>query len=293
MALVGTTRQARAKLASGSNGVSDPRAPALGLPRNAGLALALVVSALSAAGCLPADVAGTGQANPAGGSAGSPASGGAGGDNTATAGSGGVISGGGGAGGAAAGAGGAAAGSGGSPQAGTAGATGGGGSSAGGSAGSGTGGGGSNLVTNGDFSNGETLWHVEPHSGTETHGVMNGAYCITLTQTASVTMGWLTASDLASAFPIVDGASYTFSYQASVTGSPVTFVAVIGPAPTTSGNFAGFTSPNESLTGTLQTLSHTFQAAGAQASSGLAFNITASAAAQSVVCVDNVSVVKN
>lgn len=265
MALVGTTRQARAKLDPGTSGVGDTRARALVRLRSAGLALALVVSALSAAGCLPADVAGSGQASGTGGTGAVTASGGTGGDSTPVAGSGGVITGGG-AGGATAGAGGAAAGAGGAPQGGAAGATGGGGSSAGGSAGNGAAGAGTSLVVNGDFSQGENLWHVELHSGAETHAVMNGAYCVTLTQSASVTIGWLTAADLASAFPIVDGASYTFSYQASLTGSPLTsFVAMIGPAPTTSGSFAGFTSPNESLTGTLQTFSHPFTAAGAQA----------------------------
>ena len=252
---------------------------------------ALLLTGLFAAACdltpVPVQQAGTaGQTNvgpsSAGmapvGNAGSPAtgSGGTAGGGTDAAGSDGAVAGG----GAAAG--------------GTAGASNGGGAPSGsGGAPSGSGGGApltNNLIQNGDFSQADSMWHVQAYAGNETHSVMDGAFCVVLSQNASITIGW--PADPASGFPIVDGSSYAFSYQVSVTGSPtnLTFGANVGPSNKT-GTFTTVAATGDVPGSTLQTFQHPFTAMGATTSAGVAFNVQANGSA--TVCVDNVSVTKN
>ena len=197
--------------------------------------------------------------------------------------------------------GGAGASSGGTDAGGSAGATPSGGAG-GGTAGSGTSGGGgapagsggapqtNNLVQNGDFSQADSQWHVQAYAGSETHSVMNGAFCVMLSQSASVTIGW--PADPASGFAVVDGAGYQFSYQASVTGSPssLTFSANVGPSNMT-GNFTTFSVSGDVPGSASKTFMHPFTAMGATPSAGVAFNVQANGSA--TVCLDNVTVTKN
>ena len=85
----------------------------------------------------------------------------------------------------------------------------------------GTGGqsGGTNLVMNGDFSNGANGWGLPAMMGQVSQSVTNGQFCVMLQQLGSVTIGY--PSGGVAPFQIIGGASYTFSYQASSTGNLV------------------------------------------------------------------------
>ena len=85
---------------------------------------------------------------------------------------------------------------------------------------------GGNLITNGDFSSGEDSWGFPAMLGSVTHAVTNGALCVTLGATSSVTIGYPTGAT--APFQIIGGASYRFSYQASVSANNTTFEAKVG-----------------------------------------------------------------
>ena len=116
-----------------------------------------------------------------------------------------------------------------------------------------------------------------------------GAFCVVLSDNASVTIGW--PADPASGFAVIDGANYAFSYQISVNGSPssLSFGANVGPAAMT-GSFTTFSVTGDVPGSALQTYQHPFTAMGATTSAGVAFNVQASGSA--TVCLDNVSVTK-
>jgi hypothetical protein len=105
---------------------------------------------------------------------------------------------------------------------------------------------------------------------------------------SSVTLGW--PSDLASAFPLSQGASYTFSYQVS-TNTPLSyFEAKI------SGNHSPYRTyldiTTDVPTSSPQAFTHTFVAM-ADPGAGIAFNIMVGGNQSISVCFQYVSVLKN
>jgi hypothetical protein len=148
--------------------------------------------------------------------------------------------------------------------------------------------GGNNLVTNGDFSNGENSWGFPAMMGTVSHTVTNGALCVTIgSSNASVTIGY--PSGGTAPFQINGGTAYRFSYQASVSASNTTFEAKVGqtnmPYDATGSDW-----PGESVGTSLQTFTHTFTRGSTDSSMGVAFNLMGG---PSTVCIDNVSLTAN
>jgi hypothetical protein len=160
----------------------------------------------------------------------------------------------------------------------------------GGAAGAGASGG--NLVANGDFSEGVTHWTLTNQASftAPTYAASNGQLCVMMTGISSVTLGW--PSDLASTFPLSQGASYTFSYQVSTTTPLSGFEAKID------GRYAPYRSQfdvtTDVPTSNPQAFTHTFVAM-ADTGAGIAFNIMGSAGStQSFsVCFQYVSLLKN
>jgi hypothetical protein len=167
------------------------------------------------------------------------------------------------------------------------GATGSGGSATGGATGSGGSGSGTNLVTNGDFSQGMTGWNVSENTPMSM-GVNNGQFCISLNSgTNEVIVGW---GDGTAAANISASSTYTLSYQASASAGLSEFDAHVGQAvsPYTLDKDVG----NETLTSSMQTFTHMFMPAQNDSQAGVAFLIKASGGT-SMVCIDNVSLTQN
>lgn len=146
--------------------------------------------------------------------------------------------------------------------------------------------GGTNLVMNGDFSNGSTGWGLPAMMGQVTQMVTAGQFCVMVQQLSSATIGY--PSGGVPPFQIDGGKTYTFSYQATSTGN-LTIESKVGqtqiPYDATGSDFM-----NESVTGSLQTITHTFMRGSTDASMGVAFNVTGG---PGTFCVDNVSITAN
>jgi hypothetical protein len=205
--------------------------------------------------------------------------------------SGGGTGGAGGAGGSQNGSGGSGSGSGGSGGSGSGGSGNGSGGSSGGTGGmnGGAGGstnGGTNLVMNGDFSNGSNGWGLPAMMGQVTQMVTAGQFCVMVQQLSSATIGY--PSGGVAPFQIDAGKSYTFSYQATSTGNLV-IESKVGqtqmPYDATGSDFTG-----ESVNGSLQTITHTFTRGSTDSMMGVAFNISGG---PGTFCIDNVSITAN
>jgi hypothetical protein len=180
-----------------------------------------------------------------------------------------------GAGGAATGAGGAATGAGGA-------ATGAGGGAAGGTAG--------NLIVNGDFSAGETLWQVMVYTpaGSITHAAKNGGICLQMISNgggSSGTLGW--SADRSYNFALLNGATYDFSYTVSWSGPPsaLSFEAKVGLG-------TNFDVRDDPVTDVPQTFHHTFRVTSPERSTGVAFNVVSTANTVFELCLDDVALVE-
>ncbi len=79
--------------------------------------------------------------------------------------------------------------------------------------------GGTNLVMNGDFSNGSNGWGLPAMMGQVSQMVTAGQFCVMVQQLSSATIGY--PSGGVPPFQIDGGKTYTFSYQASSTGNLV------------------------------------------------------------------------
>jgi endoglucanase len=116
--------------------------------------------------------------------------------------------------------------------------------------------------------------------------VTNGQFCVMLQQLSSVTIGY--PSGGVPPFQITGGASYTFSYQASSTGN-LSVESKVGqtqaPYDATGSDFM-----NESVNGSLSTITHTFTRGSTDSSMGIAFNV---AGGPGTFCIDNVSLTAN
>jgi hypothetical protein len=146
---------------------------------------------------------------------------------------------------------------------------------------------GENLVENGDFDDGETLWTFEPAPAS--YSISNGALCVSIGAGESVSLGW--PSNTSHAFALSAGQSYTFSYVASSSGPlGVSVTSKIGHAlPPYTTHFEQGTS----VSSTPQSYSHAFDVVNADAGAGLVFSMTgAEGEGTTTVCFDDVSVLE-
>ncbi len=152
---------------------------------------------------------------------------------------------------------------------------------------------GTNLVTNGDFSQGTASWGIV--YGAATIAAMNGQLCVTVMANQQAILGWPEPSPAPGV--ALSTASYTLSYTAVVTTSqgtpaPVSIDAKIGRtvAPYTA-DFETAANAGDNVTGTAQSFMHTFTPSAADSSAGLAFSFQASQGEE--VCFKNVTLVQN
>jgi len=146
--------------------------------------------------------------------------------------------------------------------------------------------GGTNLVVNGDFSNGSTGWGLPAMMGQVTQNVNGGQFCVTVAL-GSATIGY--PSGAASPFPITGGVPYTFSYQASSTGN-LMIESKVGDINPPAYDATGSDFMNEQVGASLQTITHTFTRGPTDSTMGVAFNLSGG---PGTFCLDNVSVTAN
>jgi len=143
---------------------------------------------------------------------------------------------------------------------------------------------GSNLVTNGDFSNGEMFWNVIINNGGNAdHSVQGGALCVTVSMNQSVTLGW--AADAGSPLQLQSGSMYQLSYRAQASTMLGTFTAKVGHAVP---DYATDFQMDEQVGNGFSTFTHTFTTDHADDQTGIAF-ILQGAGQSSMVCVDDVT----
>jgi endoglucanase len=145
---------------------------------------------------------------------------------------------------------------------------------------------GPNLISNGDFSSGQTGWMLAPPGhGTATASVMNGQICLTLSGTGSdpTTLGW--SAGLAQGVALAAGATYQFSFDIVSQPALLSFENKI--ASTSPPHAVDFDDTGDSLTGVLQTFVHTFASTG-DPSAGVAFVFDTGGFSE-MACIGNVS----
>ncbi len=138
-----------------------------------------------------------------------------------------------------------------------------------------------NLVANGDFSQGDTNWHFENGAAS----VNNGQYC-TSSINASALFGW---QNMSTPLVLMNGQSYTLSYRAMGSNNAVLHIKVAHAV----GSFTPDdyeTNPDDKLTASLQTFTHTFTPTmGNDDNTGIAFFVMAG----QNICLASVSLVAN
>jgi hypothetical protein len=144
---------------------------------------------------------------------------------------------------------------------------------------------GTNLVTNGDFSQGTMFWSLVSGNGMVTANA--GELCVAVGANSSVTLGWPEPSGTPGA--VLTTGSYTFTYTSRATVSGVTVDAKIGQS--VSPYAADYESKSDPASMMAQPTTHQFVAMNADSSAGIAFAFTLSQAGQ--VCFQKVSLVKN
>ncbi len=155
------------------------------------------------------------------------------------------------------------------------------GGSLGGTSGTGTGGaaggsGGTNLITNGDFSDGIVSWNT--NGATANYTITDGVWCGQfLTTDSRIILGWPQFSS--DAIPL--SGNYTLSFKMSLTGN-ATILAKVGQAvsPYTT-DFQIMVAP----TATLTTFSYTFPVNDSKA--GIAFDMIGHSP-PTIICIDDV-----
>jgi len=148
---------------------------------------------------------------------------------------------------------------------------------------------GTNLIVNGDFSNGLTGWGVTVQAGSlNSQTISNGQVCMGLGVYTTVTLGY--PSDISGAFALMSGHDYQISYQASTTVSIGQFEVKVGTdvAPYTQTDFL---SDSDVPGSSPLTFTHLFSSATSDPQAGLAFNIVSGPASATTVCVSHVSLV--
>ncbi len=139
---------------------------------------------------------------------------------------------------------------------------------------------------NGDLSQGTTGWNVG-QGNPASSGVMNGAYCATFSN-MTVLLGWGNGSTAAT---VMNGSSYTLSYQASSTDSNTSLEIHIGQAVSPYNPDTGSITADKP-TSSLTTFSKTFTATANDTTAGIAF-LFQSGGSNVTVCVDNLTLTKN
>ena len=135
---------------------------------------------------------------------------------------------------------------------------------------------GPNLITNGDFSNGQNGWLLTAPAGSGiTVSVTDGQLCVSFPSGTyqEATVGWPADPTQAVALPL--GESFQFSFQASSAPSLTQFGDLVGPATGSSRSTPDFQSTNDALFGGIQMFSHPFTSRGDSAA-GVAFNMNSS-----------------
>jgi hypothetical protein len=144
-----------------------------------------------------------------------------------------------------------------------------------------------NLIENGDFSDAEAHWTIEPAQ--VDRSIADGALCLTIQGGESASLGW--PSETSRAFELQGGQSYTFSYRASSSGPlAVSVTAKIGHA------VAPYTAHFEepiTIGNTLESDSHEIEVEDSDDGAGVLFSITgAQGKGATSVCFDDVSVLE-
>lgn len=149
-----------------------------------------------------------------------------------------------------------------------------------------SGGGGSNLIINGDFSNGMTDWAIP--NGTPTNpGVTGGQFCLTLATNNNVILGW---GDTSTSAVVNTGTNYTLSYQAKSTSALSMFEVHLGQV--VSPYNVDYNDNTDAPSTGLTTFTHNFTVNTSDSQAGLAFVMTATTGTPTV-CIDNVSLRSN
>ena len=138
-----------------------------------------------------------------------------------------------------------------------------------------------NLITNGDFSDGDAGWALTL-GGRDTGpyfpstAVSNGRYCVSLqnsTTASGLTIGW--PSDASHAASLAGGTTYRLTYQACATSAPDMFEVKVGQA--IAPYIADYDVTTDRPGSSFQPVSHTFTPAANDAQAGVAFNFSAKA----------------
>jgi len=145
---------------------------------------------------------------------------------------------------------------------------------------------GTNLVMNGDLSQGDTGWNVGQGSPSSS-GVMNGQYCATF-NSGTVLLGWGNGSTAAN---LMSGASYRLSYQVSSSNGGSTSLEIhigqaVSPYNADTGPITGC-----SLQSSPTTYTQVFTSMATDSTAGIAFLFTTNS--NTTVCVDNVTLTQN
>jgi hypothetical protein len=137
---------------------------------------------------------------------------------------------------------------------------------------------GPNLIENGNFAEGGTLWSVVTGQGMIVDGG-TGELCVWSPAAQMTTLGWGPPG-----VALFSANSYQFSYVAMATQEPVIVDAKVGHSSAPFG--ADFDSPNDGVTISWQPFVHTFSPPGNDSSAGLSFAFTSAVAQE--VCFQNV-----
>jgi len=166
-------------------------------------------------------------------------------------------------------------------------------SGTGGTGGSGQGGGGgtvtgTNLVTNGDFTQGQMFWkYILNGGGNDSHGVTNVMFCAAIGN-QSVTIGWDPSPG--PALMLASGTHYRFSYKASASTALITFTSKVGHAVDP---FGTDFQQDVQVPTNLTSFMHDFTPNNPDDQTGIAFIIQGPNTGTSNVCIDDVSLVAN
>jgi hypothetical protein len=149
--------------------------------------------------------------------------------------------------------------------------------------------GGSNLMVNGDFSNGGTYWNVTQASTGVTYGTAGTSYCVSLPTYGLATLGWPDPLSTSLAVPIVASSGYTLSYSVSSSSTLYSFAAKVGHVVTPYTAVYSIATDHPDVLPTQ--FEHSFTPTYSDTGAGVAFTLQAYDA--TTVCFANVSLVRH
>jgi hypothetical protein len=141
-----------------------------------------------------------------------------------------------------------------------------------------------NLVTNGDFSQGNAAWGIS--SGTATIGVTNGELCVSA-GSGSIVLGWPQAP--ATALMLTSGSSYEFSYGARTMQGNLMVEAKVANSMSSTNYMPVDSDSMDAVTSTAKTFTHSFTPSTTDPSAGIAFIFSLGNGQQA--CFTNVSLI--